>query len=141
MVLLPGGEQTFTFLSPPQPRPVLRLRSPSARLFDPGAQQEVGVKEEVAQAALALARVHHEAVAHQPVVLWRHGQGLRLSGDSEVKSTCAPVTWLTMRRLSVTSRLLCELSFTPARKLRDSLRASCRDAWSPCAAGVVFRTS
>lgn len=140
MFLLPGGEQTLRFPLHRQ-RPVLRVCSPSARLFHPGAQQEVGVQEEVAKAALSLAHVHHEAVAHQPVVLQRHRQNLRLFGTEKSDSTRVPATRLTMRRLSVTSRLLCELSFTPVRKLRDSLRASCRAAWSPCAAGVVFRTS
>lgn len=46
--------------------------SPSARPLEPGAQQEIGVEEEVPQAALPLARVHHEAVTHQLMPLERH---------------------------------------------------------------------
>lgn len=34
-------------------------------MFVSGAQQEVGVEEKVTQAVFPLARVHHEAVAHQ----------------------------------------------------------------------------
>lgn len=87
--------------------------------------------------AVALALVHHEAVSQQPAVLCGHRQ--RLDLFSYAGADLLPPR-LTMPWLSVTP-LLCELSFTPARKLRDSLRASCRDAWSACSSGVVFRTS
>lgn len=92
----------------------------------------------MAQAALALVDVHHEAVAQQPVVL-EPPHGHKFSPPAADCAGGAPV--LTVPRLSVTSRLLGELSFTPARKPRDSRRASCRGARSPCSAGVVFSTS
>lgn len=41
------------------------LHSPFGCGFVSVAQQEVGVKEEVTQAALPLAHVHNEAVTHQ----------------------------------------------------------------------------
>lgn len=50
-------------------RAALQPRSPSARRFEPGAQQEVRVKEEVAQVAFTLTYVYHKAVTRQPVVL------------------------------------------------------------------------
>lgn len=73
VVLLPGGRGIISFcVSRHEQRGVLPPRSPSARLFEPGAQQEVRVEEEVAQGAFTLTDVHHKAVAHQPVVLPRH---------------------------------------------------------------------
>lgn len=39
--------------------------SPFGCMFESSAEQEVGVKEEVTQAAFPLTDIHHEAVAHQ----------------------------------------------------------------------------
>lgn len=50
----------------------LLLHSPSACMFESGAQQEVGVKEDVTQAAFPLAHIHHKAVTHQLTSLDQH---------------------------------------------------------------------
>lgn len=39
--------------------------SPSGCMFESSAQQQIGVKEEVTQAAFPIAHIHHKAVAHQ----------------------------------------------------------------------------
>lgn len=57
--------------------PVAHSRSPSGGLLHSGAQQQVGVEEEVSQAVFAVtaAAVRHEAVAHQLTPLRRKING------------------------------------------------------------------
>lgn len=46
-----------------------------------------------------------------------------------------------MPLVSVTALLQCESSLTPARKLLEMRRASCRWGWSGWSSGVCFRRS
>lgn len=57
---------------PTSPGVSLSLHSPSGCMFESGAQQEIGVKEEVTQVAIPLAHIHHKAVTHQLTSLQTH---------------------------------------------------------------------
>lgn len=51
-------------------------------MFESGAQKEVGVKEEVTQAAHAFARIHHKAIAYQLTPLGEHKLTFREAGGT-----------------------------------------------------------
>lgn len=94
LVRPPGSEKekhAFTKrrpLSAHMPKCILGPRSPSACWLQPGAEQEVGVKEEVAQVAFPIACVHQEAVAHQLTPLEEHKHTLTMAVFSEGACTC-----------------------------------------------------
>lgn len=67
VVVLPPARNTHDIKScaPLEPERSQMPHSPFARRLHSGAQQEVGVEEEVTQAAFTVASIHHEAIAHQ----------------------------------------------------------------------------